>query len=156
MRKRLLALSLAELRQNALKTCDLYIYGDIQIITNRFSKILLKIATPYPTLWIVFFNKYILFLSVYFTAHDVQENTEKIIYIYIYIYIYIRILTHSSRVLNFILPGCKSSINEVVRNTLLVEHACSRAKFLAICVQHHHLGPSLVMCATCHPPWFCS
>ena len=40
----------------------------------------------------------------------------------------------------------------VVRNTLLVEQAGSRAKFLAICVQHHRLGPFLVMCATCHPP----
>jgi len=54
-----------------------------------------------------------------------------------------RNLTHSSRVLNFILPECKPSITEVVRNTLLVEQACSRVKFLAICVKHHHLGPFL-------------
>jgi hypothetical protein len=71
IRKRLLALSLAKPRENVFKTYDLFIYGDIQSIATTVCKILLKIATSYPRLWIVFFNKYSLFLSVYFTAHDV-------------------------------------------------------------------------------------
>jgi len=50
IKESLLTLSLAKPRQNAaeaiLKTYELFIYGDIQYITNSFCKNVLKRATP--------------------------------------------------------------------------------------------------------------
>ena len=49
IRKRLLNTSLAQPRQNIeaiLKTYKLFIYGDIDYITNTFCKNMVKIVTP--------------------------------------------------------------------------------------------------------------
>lgn len=101
IRKRLLALSLAKPRENVFKTYDLFIYGDIQSIATTVCKILLKIATSYPRLWIVFLINIPCFYQ-YILLHMMYRKIQKKLYMYDY-----SIRTHSSR-LEFYL---------VVRNT---------------------------------------
>jgi hypothetical protein len=100
-----LALSLAKARYNAeaiLKDCELFVYGDIDYITNSFCKSVLKIATCWPMYWIAFFIIFrIIISSLYLYGMWYIEKCEgQIMYI----------LIHSlSCVLNFMLAVCRTN-----------------------------------------------
>jgi hypothetical protein len=97
-----------------MKTCTVFIYGDIHYMTNSFYKNGLKIATPSLACELHFLNKFFLSTSslVNFIAHDVHTNVQvKSLCIIKGIFI------HSSFfVMNFVLPACRPKFSAVTRN----------------------------------------
>jgi hypothetical protein len=133
MRKCLLPLHLAKPRQKAkaiFKTCDLFIYGDMYIVTTSLCKNMLRKTTPWSRFWIASVHQIFLLSAGYFLLHDAYENPRKTVHIITHTHYSFFILC-----IQFILPTCRPNS---VKAAQKVWHKCFSVTTPAICFNSFH------------------